>query len=251
MIFIDYRVGSKEMMRYLPPQLAQLARLQFGDAMFLGHGPDGPLHIGIEVKALADMLNSIITGRFVGHQLPGLLRDYHVVYLILEGRYRPEKQTGLLQIPFRGSWTDANYGSKRWMHRDLDGFLTTMEMKFNVKVRKTFDRIETSRVVQDLHHWWTDKEWDEHHSAEGFDISGQPVLLPASVECRIAAQLKGIGWKRAHAVEKHFRALGSEQGTPPIVAMVLAPKEEWGRIPGIGKKTAAGVVEEIWRQKSV
>ena len=240
MIFIDDRVGSRELMRFLPPQLAQITRLQFGDAMWLGNGPEGPLHIGVEVKTLGDLLRDIVTGRFAGHQLPGLIRDYHVVYVVLEGRYRPEKDSGILQVPWRGAWADADFGAKRWMHRDLDGFLTTMEMKFNIKVRKTFDRIETARVIQDLHRWWTDKEWHEHHSGHTFDTSGEPALLPASVMCRIAAQLKGIGWKRAHAVEKHFSS---------VIDMILAPKEEWDRVPGVGKKVAAGVVDEIWRQR--
>ena len=240
MILVDDRVGSRELMRYLPPQLAELTRLQFGDAMFLGNGPDGPLHIGVEVKAIGDMLKSIVDGRFAGHQLPGLLRDFHVVYLIVEGKYRPQKDTGLLQIPWRSTWVDADFGAKRWMHRDLDGFLTTMEMKFAIKIRRTYDRIESARVIQDLHHWWTDKEWEEHHSGHAFDISQQPVLLPASVMCRIAAQLKGIGWTRAHAVEKHFAS---------VIDMILAPEHEWRRVPGVGKKVAAGVVDEIWRQR--
>jgi len=239
-IFVDDRVGSRELMRYLPPQLASLTRLQFGDAMWLGNGPDGPLHIGVEIKAIGDMLKSIVDGRFAGHQLPGLLRDFHVVYLIVEGKYRPQKDTGLLQIPWRSTWVDADFGAKRWMHRDLDGFLSTMEMKFAIKIRRTYDRIESARVIQDLHHWWTDKEWEEHHSGHAFDISQQPVLLPASVMCRIAAQLRGIGWKRAHAVEKHFTS---------VIDMILAPEHEWQRVSGVGKKIAAGVVEEIWKHK--
>lgn len=241
MLFVDDRIGSRELMRYLPPQLAQLSRLQFGDAMWLGNGPEGiPLHIGVEVKAIGDMLKSIVDGRFSGHQLPGLLRDYHVVYLIIEGRYRPAKETGLLEIPWRNTWVAADFGAKRWMHRDLDGFLTTMEMHYGLKIRRTYDRIETARVVQDLHHWWTGKVWDEHHSGHAFDISGEPVLMPASVLRRIAAQLKGIGWKRAQAVEQYFTS---------VVDMVLAPETEWRKIPGVGKKVAAGVVEELWRQK--
>lgn len=239
MLFVDDRTGSKELMRYLPPQLAQLSRLQFGDACWLGNGPEGvPVHIGVEVKAIGDMLKSIVDGRFSGHQLPGLLRDYHVVYLILEGKYRPARETGLIEIPWRNTWVAADFGARPWMHRDLDGFLTTLEMKYGLKLRKTYDRIETARVIQDLYHWWKDKEWDEHMSGHAFDISQEPVLLPASLLTRIAAQFKGIGWKRAHAVGKHFDT---------VVDMILAPETEWRNIPGIGKKTAADVVDEIWR----
>jgi ERCC4-type nuclease len=241
MILLDDRVGSRELMRFFTPQQAKLSRLQFGDAMFLGNGPEGvPLMIGVERKALADMLCSMVDGRFAGHQLPGLLRDYHRVYLVVEGRYRPDPQTGVLQVPGKSGWRSAEFGAKRWMYRDLDGFLTTMENRYNVHVRRTYDQNETARCISNLHHWWTDKTFDEHRSGCAFDYSGEPPLLPTSLLRRMAAQLKGVGWKRAQAVEQHYTS---------VVDMILAPVEEWRKITGIGKGIAAGVVEEIWKQK--
>jgi len=242
MILVDDRIGSRELMPYLPRQMAVLNRLTFGDAMWLGNGPeDLPVHVGVEIKAIGDLLKSIVDGRFAGHQLPGLLRDYHVIYLIIEGKFRPEPETGLLQVPWHGTWTAADFGAKRWMHRDLNGFLTTMEQRYGLKIRRTFDRRETARVVQDLHHWWTDKNYEDHRSGCAFDYSGEPAaLMPTSLLRRIAAQLNGIGWKRAQAVEQHFTS---------VVDMVLAPVEEWRRVDGVGKKIAAKIVEEIWRQK--
>lgn len=244
MVYVDSRVGSREVMRYLPVGVAQMTKLPFGDAMFLGNGKDDiPVHVGVEIKALGDMLKSIVDGRFAGHQLPGLLRDYHVVYLIIEGKYRPDPDTGLLQVPGPGHrWVEAEYGAKRWMHRDLDGFLTTMEMRYGIKTRRSFDRKESAQIIANLYHWWTDKTYEEHKSGCAFDYSGEPTLLPTSLLRRVAAQLKGIGWKRAQSVEQHFTS---------VVDMILAPTEEWMRIPGIGFKVARDVVEEIWRQKNV
>ena len=143
-------------------------------------------------------------------------------------------------MPWRNTWVDADFGAKRWMHRDLNGFLTTMEMHYGLKIRRTYDRCETARVIQDLCHWWQDKSYEEHKSGCAFDFSGEPTLLPATLLRRIAAQLKGIGWKRAQAVEQHFTS---------VVDMILAPVEEWRRIPGVGPKVATGVVQEIWKQK--
>lgn len=241
MILLDDRVGSKELMRFFPPGRAQLSRLQFGDAMFLGNGPEGlPIHVGIERKALSDMLCSIVDGRFAGHQLPGLLRDYHTVYLIVEGQYRADPETGVLQVPSGRGWNAASFGAKRWMYRDFDGFLTTMEMRYGVKIRRTYNQAETARCIQSLHHWFTDKTFEEHRSGCAFDYSNEPVLLPASLLRRMAAQLKGIGWKRAQAVESHFSS---------VIDMVLAPVEEWRKVEMIGKKVANDVVEEIWRRK--
>ncbi len=242
MLHIDNRTGSKDLMRYMPPGLAQLSRLQFGDCCFLGNGKDDiPVQVGVELKALSDMLQCIIDGRFAGHQLPGLLRDYHIVYLVIEGKFRPDPQTGLLQVPGPGHrWVDAHFGAKRWMYRDLSGFLTTMENRYNLRVRRTFDRVETARVILDLHHWFNDKTYEQHRAGCAFDLTGEPSLLPASLLRRVAAQFRGIGWTKAQRVEKHFTS---------VIDMVLAPTEEWKRIPGVGAKIAAGVVEDVWRQK--
>jgi ERCC4-type nuclease len=243
MILVDDRVGSRELVHFLPRQMAMLNRLTFGDAMWLGNGPDDiPVHVGVEIKAIGDLLKSIVDGRFAGHQLPGLLRDYHVIYLIVEGKFRPEPETGLLQVPWNGTWVPADFGAKRWTHRDLWGFLTTMEIHYGLKLRRTYDRRETARVIQDLHHWWTAKAFGEHKSGCAFDTSGEPTLLPATLLRRIAAQFDGIGWKRAQAVEQHFTS---------VIDMILAPEGEWRKISGVGKKIAAEIVAAIWRQKRV
>lgn len=242
MIFIDRRVGSRELMRYLPTGEAQLVHLEFGDAMFLGRGPEEyPVHVGIERKTIDDLVCSLNEGRFQGHQLPGLLRDYHVVYLIVEGRYRANPDSGLLQVPNgkRGEWADRDFGIANWRVRELHGALTTFETRYNVRWRRSFNRQETAEIVRDLHHWWTDKAYEAHRSAQALDFSGEP-LVPASTLRRVAAQLPLIGWKRSGAVADHFRSIHS---------MVNAPETEWRDIDGIGKKIASGVVQEIWRQK--
>lgn len=242
MIFIDNRVGSREMMRYLPTGSAELTRLQFADAMFIGRGPDEiPTHVGIEVKRLDDILNSMVDGRLTGHQLPGLLRDYHVIYLIVEGHYRPNPETGVIQVHNGkpAKWVDLELGTKYWTARELHGFCTTIETRYNVHLRRSFDRRESAGLVLDLYHWWTGKIYEAHRSAQAIDFSGEP-LLPASTLRRVAAQLPLIGWKRSGAVADHFNN---------IAEMVLADEKDWKGIEGIGPKIAAGVVQEIWRHK--
>lgn len=242
MILVDHRVGSRELMRYLPSGRAELAHLPFADAMFLGRGPeDIPVHVGIEIKRLDDMLNSMVDGRFAGHQLPGLVRDYHQIYLIIEGHYRPNPETGVLQVHNGrpAKWIDLELGTKQWTARELHGFLTTIETRYHVHLRRAFDRRETAGLILDLHHWWSDKLYEAHRSAQAIDFSGEP-LIPASTLRRVAAQLPLIGWKRSGAVADHF---------PSIASMVMASELEWRHIDGIGQKIAAGVVRELWREK--
>jgi len=242
MLYIDGRVGSRELIRYFAEGTATLTSLQFGDASFIGQGPEeAPVLVGIEVKTLSDMIQSMLNGRFSGHQLPGLLRDYHVVYLIIEGHYRPEPGTGFLQVPRgRGQWIMAPFGTKAWKFRDLEGFLTTIETQYGVRLRRSQNRQETGALIGELYHWWTDKMYAEHRSGQAFDTSHEPILYPTSLVRRVAAQLKGIGWKRSQAVAEHFSS---------VVDMVLAPAEEWRRITGVGPKLAASVVADLWRKK--
>jgi ERCC4-type nuclease len=124
----------------------------------------------------------------------------------------------------------------------MEGFLTSMEMCFPVHVRRSFDRAESAAIIRGLHHWFTDKTFEEHRSGCAFDYSGEPVLHRPTLLRRIAAQLKGIGWKRSQAVERHFSS---------VPDMILAPEEEWRRIPGVGKTIAKDVVADIWRHKPV
>lgn len=242
MIFIDDRIGSKDLIKHMPENSAQLTRLRFGDAMFLGNGPEGcPVHVAMELKTIGDILACIIDGRFSGHQLPGLLAHYHVIYLIIEGKHRPDPRTGLLQVPGSRGWRDADYGAKRWMYRDLDCFLSTMEMKAGIKVRRSYDRKESAQILLAQHHWWTAKDYDEHRAHEAFDISGEPSVVRPSLLRRIAAQLPGIGWQKAQAVEKHF---------PDVVTMMVADEREWRKIAGVGKTLSLRIIDEIQKQKS-
>lgn len=242
MIYIDDRIGSKDLLNYMPAHTAELTRLQFGDAMWLGNGPEGcPVHVGLELKTLGDMLGCIVDGRFSGYQLPGLIRHYHQVYLLIEGKFRPDPTNGVLQVPGKGStWKVAEFGTRRWMYRDLDCFLATLEIHANVKVRRTFDRRESALTVRNLHHWWTDKTYDEHRSTCMFDQSGEPAIGPLSLMRRIAKELPGIGWTKSQRVEKHFDS---------IVEMVLASPEDWRGVEGVGNGISVRIVEEFRKRK--
>lgn len=154
MITIDSREGSRELLPFFPPNLAVLGRLQYADFAFLGKGPsDIPITIGIERKAFMDLINSMTTGRFSGHQLPGLLSHYQVVYLLIEGIWRFNPKSGLLERRKGKSWTPLELGSRRFMAREVWGFLNTLIIRTNVHIIQTGTRRETAQVVAALHHW--------------------------------------------------------------------------------------------------
>lgn len=210
----------------------QLTRLDFGDAAFVGNGPDGDTSVAIEIKEVHDALSCIGDGRFAGHQLPGLLSVYDRVWLVVEGRFYPEFSTGLLRAETgnRGRSKELFLGSRRTMYRDLDHWLTSMEVRAGLRLRRTRDRRETARVIADL--WgWFQKDWSEHksHLALHEETPDRAIFVRPSLLRKVAAQLEGVGWQKSQMVAQKFKTVEN---------MMNASVEQWKEIPGIGKVLA-------------
>lgn len=253
MLTIDPRIGSGD----LYPKLkklgvkCQLEKMEYGDAAIVGNGPKGmPVPVGVEIKALGDLLSCITDSRFIGHQLPGLLEAYRYVWLVVEGQYRCGEE-GMLEVPMwsrkrgkKGSlvWRPPTYGtSKQWMFRDVEHWLMTMEVKAGINVRRTFNRTETLNFLRFLNSWWCVKKYEQHRAHLGYHDTSHKLAwterrriirdVPA-VEL-MAKEIPGIGWERAQSVAKRFK-------TPR--EMTNGTREEWTTISGIGAKIADGAV---------
>lgn len=242
MILLDPRAGSAD---YVAPLRAlgadvEVTTLEYGDAAFTGTHTG---IIGVELKRLGDVLNCIDSGRFAGHQLPGLLQHYDAAYLIVEGLWRPSPTDGVLEA-FRGSWVPVKTGHRHRLYRELDNWLTTMEVLGGVHVRRTGTEHETARTVFDLHDWYVRE--DEHKSHLAFDSSTQIALQSQLAKERrrngrgaalfpeqpspkrvFASMLPRIGVEKSGMVAGAFES---------VRAMVNAPEADWLKIPGIGKK---------------
>src|SRR3954466_6367631 len=88
-VLVDDRIGSGNMVGLLRHWSVPVdcVRLDFGDAAFIGNGPDGPTRIGIEIKAVKDAVSCMVDGRFASQQLPGLVSEYDKVWMLVEGPY--------------------------------------------------------------------------------------------------------------------------------------------------------------------
>lgn len=230
--------------------------LEFGDMMFVGHGPKGPdtLSVGAERKTLSDLLACIRDSRFSGHQLPGLLATYDISWLIVEGAYRCNPHSGILQTwDYRTrTWTDYKLGASAFMHSELERFLfslsimTTYAMGKPLHIWRTRGPEDTVRAIADLYVLLTRKEWHEHRSHEGVQMPEirEPILFRKRTRAeeeelrrrRIAMCFSGIGHEKAKAVAQHFASPG---------LMMRATEAEWRAVDGIGRGIARGLVEEI------
>ncbi len=228
MIFLDSRVGSKDLARPLQSLGADvsLTTMEFGDIWICGSGPgDVNVDIGIERKVISDLLASIETGRLMGHQIPGLVTAYEYPYLLVEGICRPGSH-GILEVPRRGSWAPAGFGRRTWLYGDLILFLNTVVIQAGVPVIRTSGRGETAQALHALAEWW-DKPWSAHKSLKAIHGTTAPrmLLTKPSVTQTVAAQIPGVGWEYSSAVEEAF---GSVQG------MVEGSVQAWAAVRGEG-----------------
>lgn len=238
MIYIDPRKGSGELLHLFPAGDAKLERLDYADFSFLGNGLDGvPYLIGIERKVIRDLLNSMTSGRFAGHQLPGLLNSYHVVHLVVEGIIRPNPATGVLEIRNRTTWKTLELGSRRFMMRDVWCFINTLEIKCGIHCTFTSTDHETVKYVTSLYQWWNRKEYAEHRSHLQPNLGTTVPLAAYSLVQKVAAQLKGVGWdKRSKAISDNFCS---------VADMVAASESDWKAVDGIGAKLSKSITAEL------
>lgn len=230
MIQIDRRVGSAELARYFPPELAEVVELEFADFAFDGRGPNGKVRVGIERKQIQDLVDSIKTGRLWGHQIPGMINLYDFNYLVIEGVFKA--QPDYIMVPIGRRWIRMAVGTKV-----LDPYLADVETLAGFMIRHTQGKKQTAQLVFHLYKWWQ-KEFEEHGQ---FGPYQRPIRLPegctnGALLYKVARVLPGIGVKRGALVRDHFSS---------VLQMVNAPEEEWTKITDIGPKTARVIREAI------
>lgn len=238
MILLDPRVGSNHLAPIFTAMKVpfEISPLEFGDCAFLGNGPEGPVRVGVEIKGGrggSDFLQSMQSGRLVGHQVPGLADAYERRYLIIEG-LRPTRK-GLL-------WTPPRRGGRARpiFMADVQRFITGLE-ESGLRVRYTGNPEATARMIaKELYGFW-EKDYDSHTS---INVLYQAPIFSLHREDettmrirRVVKALKaGIGDGRSKAVAKHF---GS------IDALVNAEEAAWTGIEGVGKKTIGEAIRAI------
>lgn len=239
MITIDDRTGSGEFYGSFPHGMVELRHLQFGDFMWVGNGAEGePWMIGIERKTIGDLVGCITTGRFSGHQLIGLMNTYNVVYVVVEGLYRPNPSTGVLETFKRGRWSALLHGKRPFLYSAVVNFLNTITNLCGVVVVRTATENETVHAILALYHWWTDKKWADHgsHMVMYTPPRKHTTWAKPPLVAKIANTLEGVGWERAHDIARVFGTVGN---------FVTTTEDELQTIEGIGPVLSASIVRQL------
>lgn len=238
MILVDSRVGSAE----LAPHIrkvgvpCEVTQLPYGDFAFEGNGPKGRITVGIERKALHDMLHCIDDSRYAAFQRPGMLNLYDKSILMMEGVWRPHED-GWLMEGFNGgtSWGFCRYRSQKAMYAKLRRYLFSIALS-GVIVLHTRDIIHTAYDTCELFHYFQ-KRWQDHTSLiETQKLTIASLNIRPPLVHRWASDIEDIGAKLSIEAVTLFK-------TP--IALANSDESAWTRIRGIGVGTAQKIVKEI------
>lgn len=231
-MLLDPRMGSGELLPSLQRAGVEVVvtPLEFGDLCFNGVGREGrTLAIGVERKKVPDLVSCLYSKRFSGYQLPGLLRTYDMAFLVVEGAYRPNPDSGQLEILGRGGWCPFTFHGRTMDYATLENHMSTLQTQAveqwgrYLHVRQTGSPMHTCWFSAALHRW---AQKADHGSHVGLYVP-QPVLVVGEPSlCRkVASQLPGIGWEKSGRVEEALRT---------VEGMVKAEVKDWRGVEGIG-----------------
>lgn len=252
MILIDNRIGSRDLHPLISVR-SKLTRLTSADAAFTGYGPEGLATIGVERKRLKDLIQSMTTGRLSGTQLVNMARHYQYFYIVLEGIWRPNHRTGIIEeYTRRGNktyWRKTKLGEGLFTGRALHNFINTLSIVCGIPVVRTGNAKHTADWLGDIWSWWQ-KHWASHRSHRGkymqpgiaIDVSTARLNLVA----RVAQELAGVGAVRANAIGKRFDSVEDlvHAGVEEIAQVPVTVRED-GAIVHVGTVVATRIVEQI------
>lgn len=239
-VLVDDRAGSRDLIKYEPlKSYGELCRLESADVVMTGNGPDNTeLTVAVEVKSIWDLLSSASTGRLQATQVPAMLEQYDVSWLLYYGGHRVARD-GMLEVFKNGRWQTLRLGSRPVPSGYVEALMLDMTT-VGVHVHRTYDVAEAVQWLGVLHRWWA-KPWEKHHGMHTLDKSRDVSLMPGMTrgtlqKAKVAAALPGVGFERAVAAARHFRS---------VREMVNADAREWCVVPGIGKVVAKAVTVAV------
>jgi ERCC4-type nuclease len=217
---VDYRQGSKELVVPLQQLGLEVSEttLDFGDVAFAGRGDgDVAIDIGVEFKQLEELLASLRSGRFVGHQLLGLRRTFEHSWLLVEGEYRIDPSSGLILTlqwsvkKKRKEWLPIR---PRFTISELEKQMLTLQLKGGIHVHFAQTRTDSLRYLSNLYRWWTDRS-----------VNGIP----------------GVGFKASLAAERKFKTVRRAMRASIQEWAELETLDDKGKPRRLGEKLAVRI----------
>lgn len=258
------------------PDIAIHSTLSSADIAFSGIGPgESSCLTGIEMKRVDDLITSRQTGRLQDTQVAKMITEYDECWLLTYGRYRcdptdhctlqVEKQWGGKPPVWcrvqargcrgRGKKDNGNSGtgqSTRYLSFSyVESFLVSLG-DIGIRHHHCDDLQQCAEWVYFLYSKRQQSWARQHRNLRAFDVSAPaPTTTRASlrdslhelgehhaldektrIRAGILKELPGVGYEKSIQAARHF---------PSTRAAINATKDEWEKVPGIGKVIAREV----------
>ena len=222
--------------------------LPAGDFCFAGEGPKGPALIGVERKRIKDMLSSLRTGRLSGEQIPKLLNHYDYIFLVLEGTFRTNWYSGILEDKYGKDYSPVLVGKSTFLGLELESALTSILAVTPIRYIRTRTERETVEWLISLNHAFS-SPWDKQlskvtaiHQPEQYATVGK-----ASTVRRVTHALSGLGWERSGVLEQNYNSIWDVMSTDPNCSCIR-PAKDYEKLPGFGKVMSKRVWDQLHGQ---
>ena len=238
-IRIDDRAGSDGLVEPLRKLgcTVRVERLPAGDVEIIGI--DGTV-VGVEYKQWPDVLACIRNGRFA-EQLRGMRREFHVSWLLVEGRIRVG-DSGKIEVLSDRGWREADGG---YTYQEVAAWLMTMAQCGGALLWHTSSQSESALWLRSLYYWWTFQAWEEHRAHKAWFVPPtlweNPFAEPPLV-LKVACLLPGVGSGRADAI---VDSLGTVEEYPSALELFETGTVRLAEAPGVGKVTARRVWDAV------
>lgn len=240
MVLIDPRTGSKELESNLQREGLEtyLEPLDFGDFAFEGNGPESSWLVGVERKTLTDLVSCIGSSRYIDHQVPGLVKMYKRVYLVVEGVYK-RGFAGEILAPIGNSWVVPK-GCYSYSYDMVERYLIGIKEHTGIPYIKTRDKQATAHFIFNYYHYYRDKQWDEHSTFKAFRRHNDLMSPNAPTDLmRMLHGITGLGWEISNSIEKH---VGS------IEKLCLLSVNEMAELDINGKRLGPSRAQELYNR---
>ncbi len=200
---------------------------------------DGQIMVCGDRKKLPDLVNCVNDGRHIKQVQTAYEQGFLFQFVVVEAIYRCDPVTKLLQHRRGKGWRDYQPVIE---YSRVAMYLHELSVYGGVRVISTSSPEQTAAEVVALYRTFQGGP-DSHSSLKKVYSEPPPTAYLGkrpSLMIRIAKELPGVGWTRAHAAADHF---------PSVPAMVCASTEEWVKVDGIGKEIAAKVTTALWERK--
>lgn len=204
------------------------------DVAWTGRGPEGVLvSVGLEYKTVWDLVESICTDRLGCSQVPLMVENYEVRYLLVEGVYRRSGDGDVEVEQYPGRFVKLRRGKAGYVkYSYVTKFMKSLYHQAGFWELRTLSKEGTIHEIYQCWEWWQ-RPWDEHDSLHGIYspvLSGPVRFRKPNFVAQCAYPYPGIGSLLANRVGAHFKT---------VQEMANAPASEWAKITGIGKQLAA------------